>query len=123
MASMYASLFPQPTIRNMILLASPIDFNNASLTTKWLNTPFGNDVDKIVDTFQLVPKEFVDIGVKMLRPVNNFIGTYSRLWKMVEEGAVGHIPGRCSINGWMIMLTSPEEPIGNGLRIYTRKTN
>jgi len=90
MASMYASLFPQPKIRNMILLASPIDFNNSSLTTKWLNTPFGNDVDKIVDTFQLVPKEFVDIGVKMLRPVNNFIGTYSRLWKMVEEGTSVH---------------------------------
>ncbi len=86
MASMYASLFPQPRIRNMILLASPIDFDKASLTTKWLNTPFGNDVDRIVDTFQLVPKEFVDMGVKMLRPVNNFIGTYSRLWKMVEEG-------------------------------------
>lgn len=89
-ASMYASLFPQPRIRNMIMLASPLDFEQASLTTKWLNTPFGNDVDKIVDTFQLVPKEFVDVGVKMLRPVNNFIGTYSRLWKMVEEGTPVH---------------------------------
>jgi Poly(3-hydroxyalkanoate) synthetase len=85
MASMYASLFPQPRVRNMVLLASPLDFANASLTAIWLNPPFGNDADKIVDTVQLAPEKFVDIDVKMLRTVNNYIGTYSRLRKMVEE--------------------------------------
>jgi len=90
LAAIYTSLFPQPTIKNLALLAAPITFEKEGVETKWLNTTFGNDVDKIVDTFQLVPKEFVDVGVKMLRPVNNFIGTYSRLWKMVEEGVPVH---------------------------------
>ncbi|HCF50042.1 MAG TPA: class III poly(R)-hydroxyalkanoic acid synthase subunit PhaC [Syntrophomonas sp.] len=90
MSAMYASLFPQPVIRNLVLLASPIDFGNAGLVTQWLHTAFGNDVDKIVDTFELVPKEFVDIGLKMLNPVNNFIGTYTRLWKMIDEEVPVH---------------------------------
>lgn len=86
MTAMYASLFTKPKLRNFVLMASPIDFEDSGLTTKWLNTAFGDDVDKVVDTFELIPKEFVDTGLKMLRPVNNFIGTYSRLWKMVDEG-------------------------------------
>lgn len=87
MATMYASLFPRPIVRNLVLLAAPLRFDvGAGTETRWLETAFGHDVDKLVDTFELIPKEFVDIGVKMLKPVNNFIGTYSRLWKMVEEG-------------------------------------
>jgi polyhydroxyalkanoate synthase subunit PhaC len=86
MTSMYAALFPKPVIRNLVMLAAPLRFDIGGTETRWLNTAFGNDVDKVADTFGLVPKEFVDVGVKMLRPVNNFIGTYSRLWKMVEEG-------------------------------------
>ncbi|MBP1707432.1 MAG: Polyhydroxyalkanoic acid synthase [Chloroflexi bacterium] len=90
MATMYASLFPHPTLKNLVLLAAPLRFDIGGTETRWLDTTFGNDVDKLVDTFELVPKEFVDIGVKMLKPVNNFLGTYSRLWKMVEEGAPVH---------------------------------
>ncbi len=86
MTAMYASLFSTPKLRNFVIMASPIDFEDSGLTTKWLNTAFGDDVNKIVDTFELIPKEFVDVGLKMLRPVNNYVGTYSRLWKMVDEG-------------------------------------
>jgi len=99
MACMYASLFPKPTLRNLVLLAAPIRFDIGGTETRWLNTTFGNDVDTIVDTFQLVPKEFIDIGVKMLKPVNNFIGTYSRLWKLVEEGAP--IDNWKALNKWV----------------------
>ncbi|MCX5780959.1 MAG: alpha/beta fold hydrolase [Firmicutes bacterium] len=95
MASMYAALFPKPTIRNLVLLAAPITFDQPGTETKWLNSNFGQDVDRIVDTFQLVPKEFIDVGLKMLKPVNNFVGTYSRLWKMVEEGG--------DVNSWKVL--------------------
>ena len=71
-------------------MAAPIRFDIGGTETRWLDTTFGHEVDKIVDTFELVPKEFVDMGVKMLRPVTNFVGTYSRLWKMVEEGKPVH---------------------------------
>ncbi|HWP98066.1 MAG TPA: alpha/beta fold hydrolase [Syntrophomonadaceae bacterium] len=90
MSTMYASLFPQPEIKNMITLAAPIDFSDAGMTSDWLKATCGSDVDKIVDTFQLVPKGYIDMGVKMLNPVNNFIGTYTRLWKMVDDGVPIH---------------------------------
>jgi polyhydroxyalkanoate synthase len=40
----------------------------------------------VTDTFALVPRDFIDLGVKMLRPVKNFWGTYTRLWKSIDEG-------------------------------------
>lgn len=86
MTSMYASLFSRPTIRNIVYLAAPIDFSDAGVSTVWLRSP-GFDADKVSNTFDLIPKDFIDVGVKMLRPVNNFWGTYTRLWNSIEEGA------------------------------------
>lgn len=83
-ASMYASLFPNPKIKNMIFVASPFDFEDAGMSSIWINGE-DFDPDKVVDTFKLVPKSFVDVGVKMLNPVNNFLGTYTRLWKMIDD--------------------------------------
>ncbi|CFX05608.1 Alpha/Beta hydrolase fold [Syntrophomonas zehnderi OL-4] len=84
MTSMYAGLYPQERIKNIVLLSAPIDFSDAGTSSLWLNSP-DYDADRIVDTFQLVPKDFIDIGVKMLRPVNNYIGTYTRLWRSIDE--------------------------------------
>jgi len=89
MASMYASLFPMPRIKNMVYLAAPFDFEDAGVASIWLKNP-NFDVDKIVDTFKLVPSSFVDFGVKMFNPVNNFCGTYTRLWKMLDQGMPVH---------------------------------
>ncbi|MGI6452008.1 MAG: class III poly(R)-hydroxyalkanoic acid synthase subunit PhaC [Syntrophomonadaceae bacterium] len=85
MASMYAALFPQPAIKNLVYLAVPTDFGDAGVSSIWLaGTVF--DVDKVTDTFELIPKEFIDFGVKLLNPVNNFVSTYTRLWKNIDEG-------------------------------------
>lgn len=94
MGAMYASLFELPKIKNMVFLASPVDFENAGLSSKWLNSE-AYDADKIADTFELVPSSFVDCGVKMLNPVNNFWGTYTRLWKVIDEGM--------SIKSWKVL--------------------
>lgn len=98
MTAMYASLYPRPVIRNIIYLAAPFDFADAGLSSVWLNQP-GFDTDRITDTFQLIPKDFIDTGVKMLRPVNNYWGTYTRLWKLIEE----EIPIEAwkSLNKWV----------------------
>jgi polyhydroxyalkanoate synthase len=34
----------------------------------------------------LIPKDFIQLGVMMLKPVNNFLSTYTRLWKNVDDG-------------------------------------
>lgn len=89
MASMYASMVPAPRVRNMVFMAAPFDFDDAGTTSIWLKDPSYN-VDKIVDTLQLVPSSFIDLGVKLLNPVNNFYATYTRLWKMLDQGVPIH---------------------------------
>lgn len=85
MAGMYGALFPQPNIKNVIYLAAPFDFQDAGVQSMWMRTP-GFDADRITNTFDLIPKEFINTGVKMLKPINNYLGTYTRLWKSVDEG-------------------------------------
>ncbi len=94
MAAMYASLFELPRVRNMVFLASPFDFEDAGLSHIWINSE-GFDADKIADVFELVPSRFVDLGVKMLNPINNFWGTYTRLWKVIDEDL--------SIQSWKVL--------------------
>jgi len=98
MATMYASLYPQPRIKNMIYVAAPIDFEDAGLSSIWLKASVF-DVDKVTDTFSLIPKEFVDLGLKMLNPVNNFVATYTRLWKAIDEGV--SIEAWKALNKWV----------------------
>jgi len=85
MASMYTALLPQSKIKNMVLLSAPIDFKEAGVQSAWMRAP-GYDADRIADTYQLIPRDFIDYGVKMLRPGTNYWGTYTRLWKCVDEG-------------------------------------
>lgn len=84
MAAMYAALFPFPHIKNITFIAAPVDFSDAGASSAWFASD-KFDPDKIVDTFKLIPSNFIDYGVKMLNPVNNFWGTYTRLWKMIDE--------------------------------------
>jgi len=84
MTSMYTSLFPRPTVKNLIYLAVPTDFTDAGVSSVWLESSVF-DVDMVTDTFELIPKEFIDFGVKLLNPVNNFVSTYTRLWKNIDE--------------------------------------
>lgn len=85
MTAMYAALYSQPRVRNLVFLAAPIDFKDAGVQSAWLQAP-GYDADRVADTYELIPKDFIDFGVKMLRPVNNYWGTYTRLWKSIDEG-------------------------------------
>lgn len=94
MAAMYTSLFNFPRISNMVFLAAPFDFENAGISSRWLKSGHF-DADKIADTFELVPRDFIDYGVKLLNPVNNFWGTYTRLWKVIDEGM--------SIKSWKVL--------------------
>lgn len=98
MTTMYAALYSRPEVKNIIYIAAPIDFENAGLSSIWLKPP-GFDPDKVADTYKLVPKEFIDTGVKMLKPVNNFWGTYTRLWKNIEEGV--SIRSWKALNKWV----------------------
>lgn len=98
MTTMYAALFDEPKIRNMVYIASPIDFSDAGISSVWLQAPNFNP-DRVADTFQLIPHDFIDMGTRMLNPVNNYWGTYTRLWRMLDDGLSVH--SWKALNKWM----------------------
>ena len=72
MSTLFAALHPD-RVRNLILLAAPIDFpGNAGLLNIWTQ---GNnfDVDKFVDAFGNCPAEFLQAAFLLLRPVQNLL--------------------------------------------------
>jgi polyhydroxyalkanoate synthase len=72
MSSMFTALHPE-CVRNLILLAAPIDFaSKDSLLNVWTRPEYF-DVDKFVDAFGNCPPEFLQASFLMLRPVGNFI--------------------------------------------------
>lgn len=96
----YASLYPDAPVRNIILLTAPIDFSKQpeGSMAMWLDE--GRlDLDKLVDTFENVPGELIRFWAKMLKPVENFMGAYVNLWKQMEDDAA--VRGWQAINRWV----------------------
>lgn len=79
----FMALHSELPIRNMILMAAPIDFSTCGLFHKWLDPKHFN-VHQVVEAFGNMPAELIDFGSKLLKPVPNFISTYvgafDRLW-------------------------------------------
>jgi polyhydroxyalkanoate synthase len=100
LATVYAALYPDAPIRNLILLAAPIDFSNPPEGSMAMWLAEGRlDVDKLVDTLGNVPGELIRFWAKMLKPVENFMGSYVNLLKMLEDGTA--VRGWQAINRWV----------------------
>ena len=96
MTAMYAALFPDKPLRNLILLTAPIDFTPSTMgfyglmtNEKYLN------LDLLVEAFGNVPGELVDTGNRLTRPVANYIGTYVTMWDRIMHDK--------SMNSWLAM--------------------
>lgn len=81
--AMYTALFPE-RVKNLVVLAAPIDFRHAPLYNKWLNEK-DFDVDKLVETYGNVPSRVIDFGNKMLKPLNNFVNPMLHLYSNVDN--------------------------------------
>lgn len=100
LATLYAALFPQAPLRNLILLTAPIDFTGSPTGSMAMWAAEGNlDVDKLVDTLGNIPGELIRDWAKMLKPVENFIGSYVNLLKIMDNENAAH--GWQTINRWV----------------------
>jgi polyhydroxyalkanoate synthase subunit PhaC len=86
MTAMYAALFPDKSLRNLILLTAPIDFtpDDMGLFGVWTSEKYFNP-DLLVEAFGNVPAELVDTGNRMLKPVTNYVGTYVTMWERIMQ--------------------------------------
>jgi polyhydroxyalkanoate synthase len=72
MSTMFTALHPQ-RVKNLILLAAPIDFaTRDGLLNVWTQPEYF-DVDKFVDAFGNCPADFLQTTFQMLRPMGNWI--------------------------------------------------
>lgn len=84
MSAMYASLFPGKPLKNLLLLTTPIDFTRESLGLYGLLTSEKYfDLDLVVEAFGNIPGELIDIANRMVKPVNNYVGTYVTMWDRI----------------------------------------
>jgi polyhydroxyalkanoate synthase len=75
---MYGAAFPENGLKNLVTVATPVDFNGMGLIRHWAD-PRWFDVDRIVDSFGNIPPQAVMLSLELLRPFDRIIG-YIRLW-------------------------------------------
>ena len=85
-STIYAALRPDDGLRNLILLTAPLDFSDRTSSgfSRWTSDPSFKP-ESIVEAFGNVPGEMIDSGAKMLKPVENYVGTYTMLWDNIED--------------------------------------
>jgi len=99
-ATAYAALRPDDGLRNLILLTAPLDFSDKQAITfaRWTAEP-NFDVDKVLQTFGNMPAEMIDYGAKALKPVENYVGNFLRLWDNLDDPKV--VEAWHAMNTWV----------------------
>ncbi len=100
LATSYAALRPDDGLRNLILLTAPLDFSDKEHLTfgRWVDERYF-DVDKVLDAFGNMPGEMIDYGAKALKPVENYLGSYIKLWDNADNPAV--VAAWQAMNTWV----------------------
>ncbi|MCK5547386.1 MAG: alpha/beta fold hydrolase, partial [Thermoplasmata archaeon] len=81
---MFTALHPQK-VKNLILMAAPLDFEkDEGLLSLWSEKEYF-DVDKLVDTIGNVPGAFLNSGFLLLNPVKNLYSKYLTFIDKVDD--------------------------------------
>ncbi|MEW6737901.1 MAG: alpha/beta fold hydrolase, partial [Acidobacteriota bacterium] len=70
MALLYTARYPE-AVKNLILMATPLDFQQAGLLAAWADKRYF-DADKLIDAFGNLPAEMLQWSFMMLKPATNF---------------------------------------------------
>jgi polyhydroxyalkanoate synthase subunit PhaC len=98
LTTVYAALRADEGLRNLILLTAPLDFSDKERITfaRWVDERYF-DVDKVLAAFGNMPGEMIDYGAKALKPVENYVGNYLKLWDNLDNPQV--------VEAWQAMNT------------------
>ena len=84
MSAMFTALHPE-RVKNLILLAAPIDFAASDGLLNVWTRPENFDVDKFVDAFGNCPPEFLQATFLLLRPVGNLMEKPINFYEHMHE--------------------------------------
>lgn len=84
LSAMYTAVHPGK-VKNLVLMAAPLDFEaDKGLLKQWARSEFFN-VDNLVDTIGNIPGEFLNSGFLLLDPVKNLNLKYMGLVENIED--------------------------------------
>jgi polyhydroxyalkanoate synthase subunit PhaC len=85
LSTAYAALRPNDGLRNLILLTAPLDYSDKTITfARWIQPECFN-VDKVLATFGNMPAEMINAGAKALKPIENYVMNYLKLWDNLDK--------------------------------------
>jgi polyhydroxyalkanoate synthase len=86
LTTIYAAMRADDGLRNLLLLTAPLDFSDRTHLTfaRWTDEKYF-DVEKVLDAFGNMPGEMIDYGAKALKPVDNYITNYCKLWDNLDN--------------------------------------
>ena len=100
LTTIYAALQPDDGLRNLLLLTAPLDFSNRNaLTLARLTDEKYFDLDRVLSVFGNMPGQMVDFGARALKPVENFIANYCKLWDNLDNPSV--VESWHAMNTWV----------------------
>jgi poly[(R)-3-hydroxyalkanoate] polymerase subunit PhaC len=86
MSTMYTALY-QEQVKNLILMAAPIDFSgDECLLNVWTREEYF-DVDGLVDAFGNCPGSFLQSSFQLMKPVQNFVEKYVNFFDRMDSDA------------------------------------
>lgn len=98
--TMYAALRPDDGLRNLLLLTAPLDFSDKSALTfaRWTDERYF-DLDRVLSAFGNMPGEMIDYGAKALKPVENYVSSYIKLFDNMDNPQA--VEAWHAMNTWM----------------------
>lgn len=96
MSMSYMATHPDAPIRALVMMVGPVDFAHGGSFGLWTakeNFP----VDKLIDTFDNAPLEYVQLGFKMLQPTNDAGSAVNLWWNLWNEQ---YVDGYRAMNRW-----------------------
>ncbi len=99
LATSYSALRPHDGLRNLILLTAPLDFSDKSVTfSKWVDERYFH-VDNVLKAFGNMPGEMLDSGARALKPIENWILNYLKLWDNLDNPHI--VQAWTAMNTWV----------------------
>lgn len=95
---LYTAANADAPVKNLVLLTTPVDFADAGLYSKWTHPDHFN-VDRIVDVMGNMPAVMLDMGGKLLKPMQNYMGTYMTLADRLHDEAF--VESWAQMNQWI----------------------
>jgi len=116
LSTLYAALRPADGLKNLILLTAPLDFSHReSIALARMTDERFLDVDLLLRAHGNMPGDLIDYGAKMLKPVENFVGSYLRLLDNLDKPKV--------VESWHAMNTWVTDGIPMAGRTYRQLIN